>query len=96
MNFQDFQRRHIRSLKCSAGISTDVATGPAGLADYGAGSGIVDIFDNALSSAEKAFSEYNAHANTPPPASTISAIGKDITTPAVVVVGVLFLIWMLH
>lgn len=67
-----------------------------GTGEFGAGSGFTDVIDNAINSAQKAFSEYNAHATTPPPANTIEAIGKNITTPALVIVGALFLIWALH
>lgn len=63
-------------------------------ADPGASSGIVDIFDNAVSGAVQAFSNYNATANTPPPANTIQAIGQNITTPALLIVGALVLIWL--
>lgn len=75
-------------------MTTDSAT-IGGTGEFGAGSGFVDIIDNAINSAKQAFTEYNAHATTPPPANTIEAIGKNITTPALVVVGVLFLIWAL-
>jgi len=76
-------------------LTTDVATGVSGVgADPGAGGGFVDIFDNAISAAEKAFSNYNATAATPPPANTIAAVGSSIVTPVALVAGVLLLVWM--
>lgn len=63
--------------------------------DPGAGASILDVFNNAVTSAEKAFSNYNASANTPPPANTIQAIGSDIVKPVALIAGALLLFWIL-
>jgi hypothetical protein len=67
------------------------APGPA----FGANASFTDVINNALMSATSAYNAYQAHANTPPPANTINAIGSSIVTPVALIIGIVVLIWAL-
>jgi hypothetical protein len=64
--------------------------------DFGSGGTFIDVFDNLITSAQKAFSQYNAQASAPPPGAAAAAIGQNIVTPVAVVAGVVLLIWLLR